>query len=320
MENSSTLIANRQFLLRLLGKNGSAYQSLPTDFFEQFDFVMQQIRTYFKFETSQRRDDLLPRLTQLAEEVKAQPPGFSELSSYLEETRFHLMSTDYQLPLERDAWLKQELSEAALSIPTMVEEETLKYYRWLAGRTSRGGEIIELGCWLGATAYCLAEGLSAGQGATGRHLHAFDSFRWERWMNPFLSPELRRQLNVKEGESYLSAFLSYCSEFSHLIKPREGYLYLKNAKGKLPPFAWDGARIKMYVYDLSGEYAYVKKAWDIFSHAFIPGETIIIFDEYGNLQADGLRRFCREKSSQLLPLHKPAASTKAFLYQASVER
>jgi hypothetical protein len=45
-----------------------------------------------------------------------------------------------------------------------------------------------------------------------------------------------------------------------------------------------------------------------------PGRTHVVLNEYGKLDSWAMWRFCSERSRHLVPLHKPRASTKTFLY------
>jgi hypothetical protein len=59
--------------------------------------------------------------------------------------------------------------------------ETYARY-WFSG----AGKIVDLGCWLGATTFCLARGLTQNSWAIhNRMIEAIDRFVWEEWMNPY---------------------------------------------------------------------------------------------------------------------------------------
>ena len=81
---------------------------------------------------------------------------------------------------------------------------------------------------------------------------------------------------------------------------------------------WDGAPIELFVYDMGPQYAQVESAWNVFRPSFVPGRTMVVFNEYGSPRAESLRRFCRERAAELVPMHKPWGPAKAFLLRASV--
>ncbi len=274
--------------------------------------LLQQIRAYLRDESPDRTKWLVPQIVELNKKISDEPDA-GNLKSYLEEFINHesAAATDLEAPIR--SWEKEKLGKNIRAVPSMMEEQSLKYYKWLGSEVSGSGEIVKLGCWLGASTCCLAEGISKNKKLDGK-IFAFDSFRWEDWMFQYLDAGLRKRLKPASGNCYLKDFDHFCKPYRKFIVARKGYLYLDNEAGALEPFFWDDKPIKIYSYGLSGDYAYVKKAWDTFSHAFLPNETIVVFEEYGNLQAAGLRFFCRENAGLLIPLHKPFSAAKAFRY------
>ena len=68
----------------------------------------------------------------------------------------------------------------------MISADERAYYYAYARRLFTGtGEIVDLGCWLGATTISLAAGLAANPrpAASPRRVHAYDRFIWEDWMD-----------------------------------------------------------------------------------------------------------------------------------------
>ncbi len=88
--------------------------------------------------------------------------------------------------------------------PGMTTRQELQYYEDCAARLADcPGAIVDLGCWMGATARALARGNlrdSSGRQRAGRPVHAFDRFLWEPWMDPFL-PNV--YCDYRDGESFL---------------------------------------------------------------------------------------------------------------------
>jgi hypothetical protein len=44
----------------------------------------------------------------------------------------------------------------------------------------------------------------------------------------------------------------------------------------------------------------------------------VVFNQFGNIPAGEVREFCRDKGLELIPLHKPHSSAKAFRYRKAV--
>ncbi len=99
-------------------------------------------------------------------------------------------------------------SAAPMDVPTsppgMTTQQELEYYEACAARmAARSGAVVDLGCWMGATAYALARGIvrEAGQRESAdSRVQAFDRFLWEPWMDPFL-PDVF--CDYRSGDSFL---------------------------------------------------------------------------------------------------------------------
>jgi hypothetical protein len=122
---------------------------------------------------------------------------------------------------------------------------------------------------------------------------------------------------MKHGQDFLSLYLEFCAPYEHLVEARRSYVPGVGEEQQLtdlPPLAWHGAPVELFIYDLGHEYYLIKEAWDIFSPSFIPGRTTVVINPYGKTRTEELRRFYREHARQLKPIHKPASSTKGFLF------
>ena len=70
----------------------------------------------------------------------------------------------------------------------------------------------------------------------------------------------------------------------------------------------------LFAYDMGPIYEQISQAWEIFMPYFISGTTVVVLNEYGKLQSEGLWRFCNNRVRELVPVHKPMGSCKGFLY------
>jgi hypothetical protein len=92
----------------------------------------------------------------------------------------------------------------------MISPHERAYFYAYARRLFTGtGEMVDLGCWLGATTISLAAGLARNSrpAAATRVVHAYDRFVWEDWMNGVVllgNPPLTRSFRSKE--SFLAEF------------------------------------------------------------------------------------------------------------------
>jgi len=217
--------------------------------------------------------------------------------------------------VDRVAGDNEELSKPVRCIPTMVSAVTLRYYKWLARTLEHPGDIVDLGSWMGASSACLAEGLSENVRRKDRKIHAYDSFIWRDWMRTYTEDPELLAANIRDGDSFLDYFHRYTACFRHLIEAHRSVLRTATEQSPLPALEWSGGPIAILVMDFDHERAANEAMWRVFSPSFQDGSTIVIFNQYGNVPAGEVRDFCRNKTGELVPLHKPRSSAKAFRYR-----
>jgi hypothetical protein len=141
-------------------------------------------------------------------------------------------------------WRARRLFPNAL-VFGMTSKEEQRYFRHYAQTQFTGaGEMVDLGCWLGSTTIPLAKGLVSNPKGSGRHIHAYDLFTWQKWMDPFL-PGCSRKYRV--GESFLDEF--------H-IRTRAYVDRIKVYPGDLQRIGWSGRPIEFLLVD-------AMKSWDL---------------------------------------------------------
>jgi hypothetical protein len=192
----------------------------------------------------------------------------------------------------------------------MLEVDAMRYYAWLGRTLEPAGEIVELGCWMGGSTACLAAGLRHNPTAHGRMLHVFDGFIWRDWMSQYSDPALAARF--RDGDCFQHAFVEYCAAFRDLLAVSQGRL--PSDGGTLPPIRWSGEPIGALIVDHSDRHDANVGAWEVFAPYFVAGRTIVVFNQYGNLRAEELRRFCRDHRHQLAPLHHLACSGRGFRF------
>lgn len=288
-------------------------------FFLRLSAAFLALPQFLVSEEAERRGALLSELRDLTEHHRALLLDRDELWTYLADAEQHVAHLASEPTPERTAWLGEELSADALNVPSMLVPDTRKYYRWLGRRLEGAGDVVELGCWLGSATASLADGLASNPSFAGRRLYAYDTFVWERWMERYLSEKLRAAFPVletlKHNDDYTNLFLEFCAPYRHLVEPRKGYIQTAGGRSlDLPLLEWGGGPVELFVYNLGHDYELLTRAWEVFAPSFIPGRTVFALNPYGNMRAEDLRRFCREHSHELKPVHKPASSMKGFLF------
>ena len=281
--------------------------------------VMFELQLYYKKEEKgPRRNALAQSVERLLHEYEDLQLDQEDLYRYLKDNLDYICREPSGTLTERLAWRSESLSSETTAIPGMLYPDTMRYYKWLARTYGGLGEIVELGCWMGQSTCCLAEGFQENPSRGVRKIHVFDSFRWEPWMEIHCTDPNILAAGLKEGDSFLALFRSLCESHLELLEVRQGFLGANENSLLLSPLSDCGnSRIGLIIFDVSADYATNRALWQIFSPLLIPNETIVVFNQFGNARAEAIRRLCSELDGQLLPVHKPTGSAKGFLYSGS---
>lgn len=281
--------------------------------------LLFELKAYFRTEQSEQRHALLERIDELIT-LGTESNLDQSFLDYLLETRLQLTVATPLSNLHASEWHHINLTASTRNIPGMNSSETMKFYKWLGSRLQGVGCVLDLGTWLGASASCLAEGLLANCRQINRTIYAVDTFVWREWMGQHHTNS-RRLYSV--GESFLDDFHANMTPFHNLVVPIVAYIppldqmwepHSPAALGTIPELRWHGEPIELLIYDLGPVYERLVNTWQLFEPSFVSKKTIIVFNEYGKARAEAIRRFCIERQKQIVPLFKPRASGKAFLY------
>jgi Methyltransferase domain len=277
------------------------------------------IQGYFREERPNDKAALLDDLRDVLNEMEESKLYDPKIRSFFEESVRYLEVTSPLESLQRPGGEAEDLSEVARRIPTMLCEEAMGYYKWLARTFEGPGDIVELGSWMGSTTACLAEGLLQNPSREHKTIHVYDSFIWRDWMKTYTEDPKLLVANIREGESFLDYFWGYAEPYRDLIDVHQSTLKTGTEQFALPALEWGGGQIGILVMDFAHDRASNEAMWRVFSPSFQSGSTIVVFNQFGNIPAGEVREFCREKVLELVPLHKPCGSAKAFRYQRIAE-
>jgi Methyltransferase domain len=272
------------------------------------------IQDYFREERPNNKAALLSDLNCVLNELDDSEFFDPKIRFFFEESIRYVEAESAPEALQRLGWEDEELSGLVQRIPTMLCKETLGYYKWLARTFEEPGDIVELGSWMGSSTACLAEGLSQNSDREHKTIHVYDSFIWRDWMKTYTEDPGLLAANICEGESFLKYFWSYAEPFRDLIDVHQSVLKGGAEQFALPALEWGGGHIGILVMDFAHDRASNEAMWRVFSPSFRSGSTIVVFNQFGNIPAGQVREFCREKATELVPLHKPCSSAKAFRY------
>lgn len=215
----------------------------------------------------------------------------------------------------RRPWKDVVVSESARRVPTMITDETMQFYQWLAARLSSQARIVELGPWLGSSTRCFCEGLDPAGSAS---LDVYDSFVWQLWMDTYVlhSRHLRRP---QIGESFVDLFKAHLHDYEDRLVVHRCWIH-DDIYADGGPLAWSRQeQIELFVYDMGPDPIVLEGVWKVFSPFFTTG-TIVVFNEYGKANSAALWNFCDSHAHHLAPLYKPYGSAKAFLYKNESRR
>ncbi len=153
-----------------------------------------------------------------------------------------------------------------LGMTTKEEQDYLSHYarEQFSGR----GAIVDLGCWLGSTTISLAAGLERNPNASMHTVHAFDTFRWHSWMEPYAG-ELSGKLH--SGDSFLY-------EFQKRTSPHSAHITVHT--GDLTRLPWDKGPIEFLLIDAMKDWKLTSAINKNFLTAVIPEKGLVMHQDF----------------------------------------
>jgi hypothetical protein len=131
--------------------------------------------------------------------------------------------------------------DQSLPLIGIISKEEEDFYSACARQLrDMNGAIVDLGCWMGATACSLARGATAKEGSVSKEIekiYAFDRFIWESWMNSQLPKVFCRYL---PGESFLPEARRRVESYHEVVEL---------IKADLKSHVWTGGPIKLLLVD-----------------------------------------------------------------------
>ncbi len=151
------------------------------------------------------------------------------------------------------------------------------YCHWYANRAYTGyGDVVELGCWLGALTAPLVMGLldHLEPSVRARKVHAFDRFRWDSDMTT-LTAAASLEGRYRAGDSFRAEFDARMAPWRDHLVVHEGDLC------EAEPF---GDPIEFLLVDAMKSWALANAIVRAFFPSLIPGRSLVMHQDFAHYQ------------------------------------
>ena len=163
-------------------------------------------------------------------------------------------------------WRGIDVPPSILELPRMLYEDERRYLTWLTKSQYQGwGAIVDLGCWLGCSTVCMAEGLRQ-SGKQGK-VAAFDLFEWD----PGYMAQDAPGVQLPYGGDFMP-------EFHRLTAPWKDRIAAE--KVDLFGYRWERGPIEILFVDAAKSWGLLNHILRGFADAIVPGKTRIVFQDY----------------------------------------
>lgn len=198
--------------------------------------------------------------------------------------------------------LKQVDLGLAKSVPSMLNEEELKFYHWIAKQTaSVTGSIVDLGTFIGGSTAHLAEGTRAG-GAAEKRVFAFDHFAaTDKVKEKQLYP---KGIERFEGDDFLPIS-------KRLLVPWRPNIVFR--RGRIEESTWREGPISLLVMDASKTAAITDQIARTFFPHLIPGQSVIVQQDELHWKEPWIAAQMQRLSRYFAPICHIPGSTVAYV-------
>jgi hypothetical protein len=158
------------------------------------------------------------------------------------------------------------------TIPAMTSENELAFLRYYAENTYKGkGDIIDLGCWFGATSIALAQGIINNTRNFDRikRIKSYDLFKWEDSLNYHVKNTAFENI-YKAGDDYTETVRQN-------IKPLEQYIEIK---GNILETNWEQNPVEFLFIDAMKNIETTNKILSDFYPNLIPKVSYVVYQDF----------------------------------------
>lgn len=174
--------------------------------------------------------------------------------------------------LSAKPWNAAPVPDAVHRPVGMIGPEERRALWWLAREMLGDGAIVDAGCFLGASTFCLAAGAAASPRSAGRRgpiVHAFDYFRA---VDEYVAESISRQVRpTRAGDSYLDVFLGQVAPHAELVRA---------VPGDFLQASWNEGPIDLLFVDVAKTEALNAHAVGMFLPSLVPGRSVIVQQDF----------------------------------------
>ena len=162
-------------------------------------------------------------------------------------------------------WTEIKLPQEILTIPGMLSQEEKQYLIWLTSQAYEGwGAVVDLGCWLGCSSACLAEGLRRAQ--RPERVHSCDLFVWETSYMEQCYPA-----KLPQGADFLPVFERFTDTYRDWIDV---------SRVDLKTHAWTGGPVEILFIDAAKDWNLTNAIFQSYGRQIMPGKTRIVLQDF----------------------------------------
>lgn len=162
-------------------------------------------------------------------------------------------------------WSDVQVSPELLALPRMLSADEQRYLVWLTEAKYEGwGAVVDLGCWLGSSSACLAEGFVR-SGKPG-FVHSFDLFSW---VKSYMEKD--SDLRLPDGADFMPEFQRLTAPWRDRVRAQKVDLF---------EYRWTGGPVEILFVDAAKTWGLTNAIFRGFEDAIVPGRTRVVFQDY----------------------------------------
>jgi len=174
--------------------------------------------------------------------------------------------------LSAKPWNAAPVPDAVHRPVGMIGPEERRALWWLAREMLGDGAIVDAGCFLGASTFCLAAGAAASPRSAGRRgpiVHAFDYFAA---IDEYVAESISRQVRpTRTGDSYLDVFMGQVAPHAEIVRA---------VPGDFLQATWNEGPIDLLFVDVAKTEALNAHAVGMLFPSLVPGRSVIVQQDF----------------------------------------